>query len=315
MQSGVIEMEKRADYTVVGIFIVCLFACMVSFFFWLSARHTNVAYQAYQVYTNENVTGLSKQSVVRFNGVSVGYVSDIKLDKRNPQLVIITIQIEASTPITTSTFAMLNSQGITGLVYIGLQQASVTGRPLLPQPGREYAVIPVRKSLIAQITNVVPSITKNIGDVSNAVKGLLNKNNQQSVQDTLRNIQHFTFILSQSSSVLSQSISRLNSTLQNTASASEHLPQLMSQLEASLGQIALASKEIKKTAAAVTQTARSSSLFVDTLSQQSIPRLNRAMSSLTRSLNQVGQLGQQLNRDPSQLLRGRAPSELGPGEK
>ena len=308
-------MEKKADYTVVGIFVVCLSVCLVSFFFWLTARKHDVEYKTYAIYTNEDVTGLSKQSPVRFNGVIVGFVNAITLDKQNPQLVVITLQLLEGSPISTSTYATLNTQGITGLLYVGLKAGTKKGVPLQAQPGQAFPVIPVEKSILAQITNVIPTIASSVTQAGKTIQQLFSLKNRQYVEQTLVNIQHFTDIMSHSSAELSESITRLNETLTHTAVASKRLPAVMKQLQRSLKDIALTAKEMKSASHAVRDTAKSSEFLINNLNQQTLPNLHQTMSSFNSTMSNLSQLSAQLARNPSQLVRGRAAPQPGPGEK
>src|SRR5438874_2702089 len=103
---------------VVGLFVVVLTIALVIIFLWLNAIGTQKSYKTYLIYVKEDVTGLTLQSPVRYNGVPVGYVSGIELDPRNPQLVKISVKIEVGTPITTSTVATIQLQGITGVMSV-----------------------------------------------------------------------------------------------------------------------------------------------------------------------------------------------------
>ena len=308
-------MEKKADYTVVGIFVVVLTVCLVAFFFWLTAKRSDVDYVTYAIYTNEDVTGLSEQSPVRFNGVGVGFVSSISLDKSNPRLVLIRMEVEKGTPITTSTYAILKSQGITGLVYVSLKAGLQEGVQLRPKPGSPYAVIPVQKSLLARLTNVIPAVSSSVSSAAKVIQRLFSTKNRIYMEQSLQNVAHFTSQLSLSSKALSSSIQNLNKTLSNAAVASKRLPKVMSQLQDSMKQIGAAAKGINATSRAVSKTAKSSRILINNLNQQSLPDLHRAMSSFSVALDKVGRLSSQLRQNPAQLVRGRTAPQPGPGEK
>jgi len=308
-------MERRADYTVVGVFVVVLSVCFVSFFFWLSAKKHDVEYHTYEIYTNEDVTGLEKQSPVRFNGVAVGFVSNISLDKKNPQLVRVRMEIAEGTPITISTYASLNTQGITGLIYVGLKAENKTAPLLKALPGAPYPVVKVKRSILSQITNVVPMITDSVTQVGKTIQQLLSVKNRRAIEQSLANMNQFTNMLAQSSRRLSTSIENLNVTLSQTAVATKQLPEVMAQLKSSLKQITLTSKNIQQASSAISQTAKTSDLFVNNLNLQTMPKIDQTMLSVHQVMRNLSQLTAQLSRNPSQLVRGRAQPTLGPGEK
>ena len=63
--------------------------------------------------TEESVAGLNLNAPVKYNGVEVGKVSDIRLDPVNPEKVRLTFAIEHGTPIKADTVAVLKTQGLT----------------------------------------------------------------------------------------------------------------------------------------------------------------------------------------------------------
>src|SRR4051812_27784006 len=107
-------MDTKVNYTTVGIFVITLVAFIVLSIIWLSAGLGFQQYKIYKVYMAESVSGLSQDSAVEFNGVSVGTVKSINIDHANPQLVTLLLNIQADTPISQGTKAMLNGRGLTG---------------------------------------------------------------------------------------------------------------------------------------------------------------------------------------------------------
>ncbi len=178
-------MEGRVNYTTVGIFVVVLTAFLFAFIIWLSVVGHGKSYRTYLVYVHEDVTGLSAESPVRFNGVKVGYVDALRLDDSNPKLVKLILRIEPDVRITTSTYAMLHAQGVTGVVYVNLKADPENPTPLAAAPGQPYPIIPTRPSLLMQLSTVLPEITKDIQNLSASIGQVLEKENKQSIKEWL----------------------------------------------------------------------------------------------------------------------------------
>ena len=159
-------MESKVNYTVVGIFVVVLSVCLIAGIMWLTTFGQAKLYRTYWVYVQEDVTGLSTESPVRFNGVKVGYVESIHLDSHNSKLVTLVLRIQPDVNITTSTYAILNAQGITGVVNVNLKAGTEKAPPLLPAKGDPYPVIPSRPSFLMQLSTVLPEVTKDIQKLS-----------------------------------------------------------------------------------------------------------------------------------------------------
>lgn len=293
-------MESRVNYTVVGIFVVGLTIAMAIVFLWLSSLRNEKSYKTYLLYVNENVTGLTVQSPVRYNGVPVGFVKSIELDPRNAQLVKIILRIEVGTPITTSTVAILQTQGITGVMYVGLKTTSVDSPLLQPEPGEKYAIIPTRPSFLVQISEVLPEVTKSIKKIGDSINKLLNEKNQKAISDTLENLRKVTKTLGDNSKNLDESMKYLRTTLKNTAKATESLPQALTSVRD-------AANQAKATFAG-------GRVVMQNFSTQVMPEAQQAVHNLSHAAQSVHQLADQLEQNPSMLIRGKAPPPKGPGE-
>ena len=131
-------MEAKTNYTIVGVVILILTAGLLSTALWLSVGFNQKSYSLYTVYLHEAASGLSQDAPVKYNGVQVGFVKRIQLNKNDPRQVEIILSIEKGTPITTSTFATLISQGITGVTFVGLSAVSPDLTPLERMPGEPF---------------------------------------------------------------------------------------------------------------------------------------------------------------------------------
>jgi phospholipid/cholesterol/gamma-HCH transport system substrate-binding protein len=307
-------MESKVNFTVVGIFVIVLSILLVVFFFWLTTRHAK-AYNIYLTYMQEEVTGLSVQSPVRFNGVLVGYVDKIEIDPRNPQLVKLTLKIKEGTPINTSTVAMLNTTGITGIMYVGLKAKTVNAPPLKVQPGQQYPVIPSQPSLLVQLGQVLPQITKNIEQIGNSITKVLDEENRAAIRRTLQHIDRFTKTLSDNNAQIDRMIKSFDTTLQNAAIASKDFPQVMKQLNTSLAAVQATTGQIDRVSLTANKTLGSARLLIQNFSEQVMPTTQQLLEQLNNSLGNLQQFTQELNRNPAMLIRGKQPAVLGPGER
>lgn len=308
-------MEGRVNYTTVGIFVVVLSTFLFSFIIWMSVIGHGKSYRTYLVYTREDVTGLSVESPVRFNGVKVGYVDDMRLDEKNPKLVKLVLRIEPDARITTSTFAMLHAQGVTGVVYVNLKTDSEDQTPLLAAAGQPYPVIPSHPSLLMQLSTVLPEITKDIQNLSASVGQVLDQENRQSIKDSLKNIATVTKTLADNSHDFTETLHSLDNTLANVSEASNHFPSAVKQLNKTLSSVDQLSVSMNQTAKTIENTMQNGQNVIHSFSNQVMPNAEQALSNLSAATLSVQQLTHQLQRDPSMLVRGRQPAAPGPGEK
>ena len=308
-------MESRFNYTLVGIFVIGLIFLFFTGFFWLSIKKHDIAYKTYVVYLHEEVSGLSEHSNVRFNGVSIGFVKTIELDPKNPQLVKLTLELEQKAPITTSTVATLKSQGITGVAYIGLEAENMNSPGLTIGPGEKYPVIPSRPSWFMQISEVLPVITTKITELSDNVNKMFDDKNQKAMSQSLENINKFSKTLSDNSEALDKSMHSLQVTLSHAEVMSKDLPAISKQVQATLSQVRGMSAALEKTSQFADKTMRSGKVAVDNFSAQVMPTAQETMQKLNVIAANLQVLSQQLQRNPSMLIRGKQAAVPGPGEK
>ncbi|MCX7121142.1 MAG: MlaD family protein [Gammaproteobacteria bacterium] len=308
-------MQSKVNYSVVGLFVIVLTSFFLVTIVWMSTIGHGKEFSTYLVYVHEDVTGLSVQSPVRFNGVGVGYVKSLELDDKNPKLVKLVLRIEKHTPITTSTYAILNAQGVTGVVYVNLKAETETAPLLISTNNEPFPVIPSRPSLLMQLSTVLPEITADIQTLSGNVAHVLDAENQQSIKDSLKNIATVTKTFADNSASFSQSMNSMNTVLSNVSKASDGFPNAMKELNQTLASVNQLSGQMKKTSKKISNTMQSGEMVIHNFSNQIVPNAQQALSNLSHATQSVQQLTDELQRDPSMLVRGKAPAALGPGEK
>ena len=113
-------METKVSFVAVGAFVLGLGAVLVIGVLWLASGGAwQKDYGTFLAVANESVAGLNLNAPVKYNGVDVGKVQGIDLDRANPERVILRFAIEDGTPIKEDTIAMLKTQGLTGIIGVG----------------------------------------------------------------------------------------------------------------------------------------------------------------------------------------------------
>ena len=111
-------MERQANYALVGALSVALLIGALVFIVWLAQFSFNQTYDEYRINFRGPVSGLSKGGEVQFNGIKVGEITRIALDRRDPNLVVTDIQVDDGTPVRIDSVATTASQGITGVKFV-----------------------------------------------------------------------------------------------------------------------------------------------------------------------------------------------------
>ncbi|HAT6976795.1 TPA: MCE family protein [Legionella pneumophila] len=307
-------MESKTNYTIVGLVVLILTAGLLSAGLWLSVGFNQKEYTSYTVYLKESVSGLSIESPVKFNGVQVGYVKEIKLNKNDPRQVELLLNIEKSTPITTSTSATLITQGITGVTYVGLSAGSSDLTPLRKMPGEPYPVIPSKPSLLNQLDAVLKEVAENVGAVSEKAQLIFNEENADNVRKSLANIERITEIIADNGQSIDSSLNNFDVFVANMAKASKQFPQLIKDLKTGISKFKSLADNMSTAGKDVSKTMIAGKNTIDQISQQAIPPaviLLRRLNAISANLEKVSN---EMRQNPSVIIRGTKAPKLGPGE-
>jgi phospholipid/cholesterol/gamma-HCH transport system substrate-binding protein len=123
-------MEVRARYVLIGIFVLLVIAGGFAFSFWLNRTGGLGDKSLYRVRFEASVAGLLLGSDVLFNGIRVGEVTTLSLDRERPANVIATIAVQSDTPVRSDTRVGLDFGGLTGTASIALYGGAAASPPL-----------------------------------------------------------------------------------------------------------------------------------------------------------------------------------------
>jgi len=129
-------MEKNANYALVGLSTLILLVAGIVFVVWLARVSFNREFELYDIVFEGPVRGLSEGGEIHFNGIKVGEVTKIALDKSNPLNVIVRARVTKDVPIRVDSYATLEPQGITGLNYVQIT-AGTSSKPLARDAAKE----------------------------------------------------------------------------------------------------------------------------------------------------------------------------------
>jgi phospholipid/cholesterol/gamma-HCH transport system substrate-binding protein len=185
-------MEREANYAAVGAFVLVVALLGALFVYWYSDTREHRDYNRYEIYFSGSVSGLDKGSAVRYLGVSVGRVVDMRIDPRDSSRVEVIVDIDARTPISPQTVAELNLQGVTGLLYIDLAEER-SGKRMSPAvAGLKYPVIRSAPSRFDVFLASLPELVAAAGDVVQRVNTLLSGENLAELHTVVGNLDRAT---------------------------------------------------------------------------------------------------------------------------
>ncbi len=131
-------METRANYTIIGVFTLAIIAAAFGFVYWFAGPQDNADRKLYDIVFNGSVAGLRQGNTVLFNGIPVGQVKSLDLVPGEPGKVLVQVSINATVPVLSDASAGLESQGITGIMAVGIRGGLPGAAPLPPGPPPTY---------------------------------------------------------------------------------------------------------------------------------------------------------------------------------
>jgi phospholipid/cholesterol/gamma-HCH transport system substrate-binding protein len=159
-------MASQKTKFVVGLFLVCGIGIALLAFIWLGMSRYFEKGRFYVTYFNESVQGLDKDSPVKYRGVSVGRVHNISVAP-DSKLVKVVLKIETGMVLDTNMVAQLKSVGITGSVFIELDQKK-PGEPDRSPP----LSFPSEFPIVASKPSDLGEILRGIDDILNKIKAV-----------------------------------------------------------------------------------------------------------------------------------------------
>jgi len=180
-------METRANYVLIGAFTLAAIIGALGFFLWLAKVEVDRQYAYYDILF-DSVSGLSEAGDVRYNGLPVGQVIRLALDRNDPSKVRVRIEIDADTPVKTDTIATLELQGVTGVSYVDLTGGTPDAQRLVTAPGEAVPLIQSQPSAIQSLFTGAPELLSKAISLLEKLNTAVSPDNQAAFSHILANL-------------------------------------------------------------------------------------------------------------------------------
>jgi phospholipid/cholesterol/gamma-HCH transport system substrate-binding protein len=178
-------MARKTSKFAIGIFVTAGLILAVVAIVWLGASTYFQKGTLFVTYFDESVQGLSADSNVKYRGVNVGTIRAIRVAPDN-KLVEVVMKISMEGGNEKNLTAKLRSAGLTGIVYIELDQSIEEDNELSPTLDfpAQYPVILSRPSDSKYILSMVDNIVSELRKID--IKGIF-----QEVKEITSGINHY----------------------------------------------------------------------------------------------------------------------------
>jgi phospholipid/cholesterol/gamma-HCH transport system substrate-binding protein len=314
-------MEKNANYALVGLSSLILFIGLVIFVVWLARISFSQEYDLYDVVFDGPVRGLNQGGEVHFNGIKVGEVTKIALDRTNPSRVIARARVTSDVPIRVDSYATLEPQGITGVNYVQIT-AGTPSKPLLKTVEREKCqsnglsqCIPILKSQRSALSDLLEGggtvLTRTI-EALDRVNRVLSDKNIQTFGAVLSDAQAVTAELRERKEIIADA----QKLIQDLDTATQHADGILVSTQGLVdGDAKRSLKNIADAADEAKQTAHDLRGMVDKLqgptadfANNGLPQITSAIVELQKAAESLQRLVNEIQRSPTGAL-GKGPAE------
>jgi phospholipid/cholesterol/gamma-HCH transport system substrate-binding protein len=158
-------MARPKTNLIIGLFVILGVLMGVVAIIWVGATSYFQKGSTYVSYFDESVQGLQLNSAVKFRGVDVGMVESIRVAPDNRHIGVV-MKINMRDDLQKTAVAQLQSAGITGIMFVGLdlrKPGEPDYSPKIDFPS-EYPIIPSRPSemqrLVAGANEIVQKFSQ-----------------------------------------------------------------------------------------------------------------------------------------------------------
>jgi phospholipid/cholesterol/gamma-HCH transport system substrate-binding protein len=299
-------MEREANYTAVGAFVILVVAMAGLFVYWYSDSREHRDYTRYEIYFQGSVSGLTVGGQVRYLGVDVGRVVRIRVDPRAADRVQVIADIDSVAPISPRTLAELSLQGVTGLLFVDLQQSKPGSDIMPPVASERYPVINSVRSDFDVFLATLPDLAGRTRELMVRLGEVLSPQNTAAMAQTISSVKQASDQLPQAMADLSALLTELRVTAAETRGFVQNLQGAANVLGPDLAKSVERLRETAENVATVTgrldQMVAENRGDVRAFARDTLPQLEQTLRAARAAAEEARSLAQQLSDDPSRIL-------------
>jgi len=298
-------VDRNTNYVVVGAFVLLVLGMALSFVYWYTDQRDKRTYMRYEIYYDGSVSGLTAGSPVRYLGVDVGKVARIMLDPKNRKRVEVLADVEESAPVDTRTLALLSLQGVTGLLFIDLEEdPKAAGTGPLPM-GEHYPVIRSAPSDLDMLLRSLPALANHAIDLVDHMDQVFSEQNVGNFKAALANLR----VASDRAPRLFREIEELVADLKHTSDEVDAAADFHKVTNDSAGDIKVSLANIRRISDSLASASDRLNEFVtqnepalSRFTGQGLPELERLLHESRGAVRDIRDLSRSLQQNPAELL-------------
>ena len=196
-------METKANYLMIGGFVLGVLALAFIFVFWMS--NFGGGGQRYMIVFESSVAGLTTGSSVGFNGIRVGEVQSFALDPQDARKVQVLVSVRDDTPVRENSHASIQSMGLTGGSGIQITPGTPDSPLLVATADNPVPVIRADAGAGQGVFEAGSAALNNANVFITKLNALLDQN-EKAINTTMTNVEQFTTMLNAKKEDIGQAI-------------------------------------------------------------------------------------------------------------
>jgi|SRR5690625_2923002 len=297
-------VENRSHALIAIIFLIVFAAGAIIVVWWMMTP--GAVRVPYVLKAHTSVAGLGPGAEVQFDGVKIGVVRSIEIDPQTHRSIRVKIAVKKEFPLPQGTYATTGSSGLVGptVVSMHLGKSARVMETSVDNP----ATLELKQSGIGALMDKAQGIVDKAKQTLDAVQKVISSENVKRISETLENIRKASSKLVELEESIQPAaqqmpglISDTNATVNQAKRLLDHADQLVVSARAPLS--------------AVGRAANSTASFTNQLDQQTVPKLDKALTELQLLSQKLQALVEELKRAPQSVITGPPKPQPGPGEK
>ncbi|KMQ79922.1 ABC-type transport system involved in resistance to organic solvent, periplasmic component [Candidatus Burkholderia pumila] len=308
-------MENKSHAFWTGLFTIVLMLAIAFAVFFFNVDRT--VRMPYDLIARTNVTGLFTDAAVRYRGLGVGKVEAIKFDKSHPGQIRIRILVDQNAPMTHSTYATLDFQGVTGIAFVQLDDTGKDTQALTSSP-QHVAEVPMRVGLFEQLQERGDVILKKFEHLSDDADKFFSDDVHNQLLDTMKSLKGaadgiamLASSVQPATSQLPQTLKRLDTTLASTNQLVQNLNRPDGSFVTNLNKAGKAAEDASATFQDMNESLR---YMTARVGFEALPRLYSLGDDVGAAARSVDRAANAFSTNPRSVIFGAPQQALGPGE-
>jgi len=237
------DARSRAADVKVGLFVVAALAILVFGSMWVAgSTFLRVEQNTYKVLMKGSA-GIESGDRVRFAGVKVGRIKEVRLEPEAEFPVIMVVSIDPDIPVRSDSTARVAAAGLMGGSFLEIEAGSLDS-PLLTEGGEIHgkeaqgmekalshvdAIAERTVALLDQVSGVLDQVSTDLGPILAGAQDLLSPRNVDNIGEILVSLDG---MLDEAAPRITSLLTRLDSLAANLEEGAEDVPELTGELTA-----------------------------------------------------------------------------------